>query len=98
MGKTDPSYRMALEDEISNWKKFRDALASEEDRQAFDELMDMCRNYASESSNATNPIVFEPMVMSILLGQQKRLLNLEQELKVFEKTLHLRYFISLVYR
>jgi len=48
--------------------------------------MDMCRSYASESGNATNPIVFEPMVMSILLGQQKRLRKLEQELKVFEKT------------
>jgi len=46
----------------------------------------MCRNYASESSNATNPIIFEPMVMSNLLGQQKRLLKLEQELKGFEKT------------
>jgi hypothetical protein len=56
------------------------------DREDFDGLMDMCRNYASESSNATNPIVFEPMVMSILLGQQKRLRKLEQELKVFEKT------------
>jgi len=29
------------------------------DREAFDELMDMCRNYTSESGNATNPIIFE---------------------------------------
>jgi len=56
------------------------------DREAFDELMDMCRKYASESGNATNSIIFEPMIISILLGQQKRLLKLEQELKVFEKT------------
>ena len=52
----------------------------------FPYAMDMCRSYASESGNATNPIVFEPMVMSILLGQQKRLRKFEQELKVFEKT------------
>jgi hypothetical protein len=50
-----------------------------------DELMDMCRNYASDGDNATNPIIFEPMVMSILLGQQKRLRKLEQELKVSGK-------------
>jgi hypothetical protein len=56
------------------------------DREAFDGLMDMCRSYASESGNATNPVVFELMVMSILLGQQKRLRKIEQELKVFEKT------------
>ena len=85
MGKTVPAYRMALEEEISRWSGFARALRKS-DREAFDELMDMCRNYASESSNATNPIVFEPMVMSILLGQQKKLSKLEQELKVFENT------------
>jgi hypothetical protein len=85
VGKTVESYRMALESEISRWSGFARALRKE-DREAFDELMDMCRSYASESGNATNPIVFEPMVMSILLGQQKRLRKLEQELKVFEKT------------
>jgi hypothetical protein len=44
----------------------------------------MCRNYASESSNATNPIVFEPMVMSILVGQQRRIRELEQKLKAMQ--------------
>ena len=85
MGKTVESYRMALESEIRRWNGFDRALRRS-DREAFGELMDMCRNYASESSNATNPIVFEPMVMSILLGQQKRLRKLEQELKVFGNT------------
>jgi hypothetical protein len=42
----------------------------------------MCRSYASESSNATNPIVFGPMVMSIILGQQKRILTLEKKLNI----------------
>ena len=85
MGKTVESYRMALESEINRWSGFARALRRP-DREAFDELMDMCRSYASESGNATNPIVFELMVMSILLGQQKRLRKLEYELKVFEKT------------
>ncbi|MGD0643801.1 MAG: hypothetical protein ABSA75_02730 [Candidatus Bathyarchaeia archaeon] len=85
MGKTVESFRIALEGEINRWSGFVRALRKP-DREAFDELMDMCRTYASESGNATNPIIFEPMVMSILLGQQKRLLKLEQELKVLEKT------------
>lgn len=85
MGKTVPAFRMALEEEINRWSGFARALRKS-DREAFDEFMDMCRSYASESGNATNPIVFEPMVMSILLGQQKRLRKLEQELKVFENT------------
>ena len=85
MGKTVESYRMALESEISRWNGFDRALRKE-DREAFGELMDMCRNNAMAAGNACNPIIFEPMVMSILLGQQKRLRKLEQELKVFEKT------------
>jgi hypothetical protein len=85
MGKTVESYRMALESEIGRWNGFARALRKE-DREAFEELMDMCRSNAMAAGNATNPIIFEPMVMSILLSQQKRLRKLEQELKVFEKT------------
>ncbi len=43
------------------------ALPSDEDREAFEEMMDLCRVYASESNNAINPIIFEPMVISIVL-------------------------------
>ena len=67
MGKTVESYRMALESEINRWNGFARALRKD-DGEAFEELMDMCRSFVSESGNATNPIVFEPMVMSILLA------------------------------
>src|SRR3989304_528052 len=80
MGKTVPSYRMALEFEIERWKGFRKALQSEEEREAFDWLMDMCRNNAMASGAACNPVVFEPMVMSILLAQRKLLQELEYKL------------------
>ena len=83
MGKTVPSYRMALEFEINRWNGFARALRKD-DREAFEELMDMCRGYASESGNATNPIIFEPMVMSILLAQQRRISQLEKELKAIK--------------
>ncbi len=83
MGKTVESFRMALEGEISRWSGFAYALRKP-DREAFDELMDMCRTYTSESSCATNPIVFEPMVMSILVFQQKRIRQLEKELQAIE--------------
>jgi hypothetical protein len=42
--------------------------------------MDACRSYASAGSNATNPILFEPMVMSILLSQQVKICRLEKAL------------------
>ena len=85
MGKTVPSYRMALEFEIATWKGFRRALTSDEDREAFEELMDMCRNNAMAAGNACNPIIFEPMVMSILVGQQKKLRKLGHNLTVSDK-------------
>jgi proline dehydrogenase len=70
---------MALEFEINGWKSFREALPSEKEREAFDELMDMCRSNGMAGSNACNPIVFEPMTMSILLAQQQKLRELEQK-------------------
>jgi hypothetical protein len=76
MGKTVPSYRMALEFEIEGWKFFRKALQSEEAREAFDWLMDICKNNAMASGAACNPVIFEPMVMSILLAQRKLLQSL----------------------
>ena len=79
MGKTIESYRIALEDEICRWKGFANALRVE-DRVAFEALMDACRSYASAGSNATQPIIFDPMVVSILLSQQKKIMRLEKAL------------------
>jgi len=79
MGKTVESYRLALDTEIQTWNGFAKALRTD-DREAFDRMTDACRNHASAGSNATRPEVFEPMVMSILLEQQKKLIRLEKEL------------------
>ena len=85
MGKTVESYRMALEDEIRRWDGFAKALRSE-DRTAFEELMDACRVFASAGSNATQPVIFEPMIMSILLFQQKKLSKLEKALNAIRQS------------
>ena len=80
-------FRMALEMEIDGWRCFRKAL-DDRGREAFDELMDMCRSFASPSGNATNPVVFEPMVMSILLAQHGKMRELEYNLNevLWQKT------------
>ena len=79
MGKTVESYRVALDRELQMWSGFGKALRSK-DKAAFDQMMDTCRNYASAGSNATRPVLFESMVMSILLHQQKTLIRVEKEL------------------
>jgi hypothetical protein len=49
---------------------------------AFGELMDMARNNAMAGGNACKPILFEPMIMSIILAQAKKLMMLEEKLNV----------------
>ena len=85
MGRTVESYRMVIEEEIRRWKGFAKALRAE-DREAFEALMDACRLYASAGSNATQPILFEPIVMSILLFQQKKIRRLEKALDAVKQT------------
>jgi hypothetical protein len=76
---------MAIEDEMRRWKGFAKALRAE-DREAFDTMMDACRLYASAGSNATQPILFEPMIMSILLYQQKKIHRLEKALDAVKQS------------
>ncbi len=74
---------MAIEDEIRRWNGFAKALRKE-DREAFDAVMDACRSYASAASNATKPILFEPMVMSIIVSQQIQLQRLQKEVETLK--------------
>jgi hypothetical protein len=80
VGKTVPSYRWALEDELAKWRSFRNALQTQNEREAFDELIDMCRGNSSASGAACNPIIFEPMIMSILIAQTKKMQELQCQL------------------
>jgi hypothetical protein len=84
MGKTVESYRLALDAEIQSWNGFLKALRSD-DREAFEQILDACRNYASAGSNSTRPVLFEAMTMSIMLFQQKKLLKLEKELNALKQ-------------
>ena len=87
MGKTVPSYRMALENEIKRWDGFSRALRND-DREAFEQMMNACRNYASAASNATRPVLLEAMFMSILLSQQKALMEIKREVESIRQRLN----------
>ena len=78
MGKTCPTYRMLLEDEIRSWETFRRALRKE-DQEAFDRLMDMVRSHASASSNAARLNPFEAMVMAALVDLTREKVKGEKE-------------------
>ena len=68
---------MALDHEMQRWSGFVRALRKE-DKLVFDQLMDVFRNFASAVSNTTRPVLFEAMIMSVLLHQQKVLNKLEK--------------------
>jgi hypothetical protein len=87
MGRTVPSYRQALETEINRWEGFRKALRDKA-LEAFDQMMNVCRTYASAGGSATRPILTEAMFMSILLNQQKELMEIRENLERLEKQLH----------
>ena len=63
-------YRASLEEEIRRWRGFWNA-RRKDDREAFEELMDIGRSFAMEGSNAPEAPTFQPMILSILIAQRK---------------------------
>jgi len=74
---------MIAEDETERLRGFREMLRSE-DKVIFDDLMRQCKLYASHASTMTSVIKEIPLIMSMLFGQHKRLLELEKQLAKLE--------------
>ena len=72
---------MVVEDELGRLKRFRGFLRSE-DKEVFDDLMNQCRLYASYASSMASPVKEVPLIMSMLFGQHKRLMELEKRLPI----------------
>ena len=79
MGRTIPSWRMLLEDELKRWKRFRDALRIDE-RVIFDDLMDECKRNASAAGAAALPVKTEGMFLSLLFSHHKSLKELRDRI------------------
>jgi hypothetical protein len=80
MGRTIPSYRIAIDMEIAKWKPFKDALRKPE-KDFFENMLLRSKLYASAGGMAVRPVVLEAMVMSILLDHHIRLLELTAEIE-----------------
>jgi hypothetical protein len=72
MGRTIPSFRIALAMEKEEWKPFRNAL-DKSDRKKFDEMWDIPKWYISACSNSMQYVRLHPILMSILLYHYKQL-------------------------
>ena len=72
MGRTVPSFRMALEEELQKWKEFRRGLRIEE-QAILDELLNTVRKHADAGSLVCSPNVSEVVFMSIAIELIKQL-------------------------
>jgi hypothetical protein len=63
MGRTIPSFRIALAMEKKEWKPFRYAL-DKKDRKKFDEMFSIPRFYISACCNSVQYVRLHPILMS----------------------------------
>ena len=87
MGRTTPSFRMALEMEKLDWKPFRNAL-DKKDRKLFDDMFDIPRLYTSACSYSVQTVRLYPILMSILLYHFKQLTQCISEAERIEAKLN----------
>jgi hypothetical protein len=83
MGRTIPSFRIALAMEKEEWKPFRNAL-DKSDRKKFDEMRDLPKWYISACSNSVQYVRLHPILMSILLYDFKELTKSVKEVERIE--------------
>ena len=80
MGRTVPSFRVALEQEIALWQPFRKAIRIK-DRPTFDSLMGKARVHSDAGMLANRPVILDTVFMAILLEQQKEIDHLKEQLE-----------------
>lgn len=80
MGRTVPTYRLALERMAQQWNDFRRALRKD-DREAFEALMKSARMHASASTYAISVDPSESAFLSMLLEHEKELMRLRRVLR-----------------
>ena len=79
VGRTIASWRMIMADEVKTLMRFREFLRSD-DKLVFDDLMNQCKLYASHAGSMTSVVKEMPLIMSMLFGQHKRLMELEKRI------------------
>ena len=77
MGRTLPTSVQSLRAELEGWKHYRRALRKE-DQEAFDELWRFALYHAAPAAMASRPMPMESALMSMLVGLQKKIREIEK--------------------
>ena len=83
MGRTIPSWRLVVNDEIERIGRFRSFLRVE-DKEIFDDLLRQCKHYAPYASTMASVVKEVPLMFSMLFGQHKMIWELEKRLARLE--------------
>ena len=80
MGRTIPTFRMILENEIASWAEYRRALRPNE-QEIFDKIMNAARLRSDAGGYISRPLVSEVMFISMFIDLQKQIQDLTNELQ-----------------
>ena len=83
MGRTVPTFTMVIQQEMQSWSKFRRGLRKD-DQDALDELFRAARMQLASSAYAARPIPFESIAMSMLVSQQRAIVELKERIVMLE--------------
>ena len=83
MGRTIPSWRLVVNDELERIGRFKDFLRVE-DKEIFDDLLRQCKHYAPYASTMASVVKEVPLMFSMLFGQHKMIWELEKRLAKLE--------------
>ena len=78
MGRTIPSFRIALSQEEKKWKTFRSKL-SKQDKKTFDDMFSFTKLYISSGMMSHKPVVIQPLLMSLVFHHYKQLSEILQK-------------------
>ena len=80
MGRTIPSWRIVVEEELGRMNKFKQFLRAE-DRIIFTDLLDQCKLYASAAGTLASSVKEFPLLLSMIFAHHKKLAELERRMK-----------------
>jgi hypothetical protein len=84
MGRTIPSYRISLEEELKRWRRFQEVLRMDE-RAIFQDMMDECIRHASAAGAACSPSIADAMFLTILFAHHQALKQLQERITELSK-------------
>jgi hypothetical protein len=80
MGRTIPSWRIIVDQELAKLNKFKQFLRAE-DQIVFEDLLNQCRLYASAAGVLASSVKEFPLLIAILFAHHKKLTELERRMK-----------------